>query len=548
MAKTLRFGAFTAVLLAALALAACSVGQPTGPQVQGTAPADQQAGVLDFLAADTPTATPPPTATPTPTSTPTPLPTPTPLAALSVGGLPSGQVLFSTQRAGEAGEQLWRVTAGDGMSELLSGVLPGGWRCAGGEPATCAVVTTDQGLFALLPITGATTLLDDLAPVALASGTAAISPTLSITGTTAVSPTLSITGTTAVSPTVILTSTAKISPTASVTGAMALFPAAPIAAATQLTATQSPNSPITQSLPLPVLAFSPAGDRLAVATDDRVIVYDLAAPAVLAALDAGGPAELAWSPDGGRLALAYPAGAGNAIALWSLADGPMRVLAQMEAAGRLAWSPDGSKLAFDARTSPGTPTSQGGQSDIYVLYLRSGEIANLTEVFLRNNGAPPASQVAAWAPQWEPDGETVRYVRGLPGQIEQQNVVRHALRSRSPSVLWPAADEGALGLAREPGGQRLARVIVRDGREVVQVRSADGDWQDASPGSFAALRALVWAPDGSADQDDAPRLLLLADRQSLLLIDPSTGSISGLAVACPDCEVTNAVWLPAPQD
>ncbi len=174
-------------------------------------------------------------------------------------------------------------------------------------------------------------------------------------------------------------------------------------------------------------------------------------------------------------------------------------------------APDGSKLAFDARTSPGAPASQGGQSDIYVLYLRSGEIANLTEVFLRNNGVDPASQVAAWAPQWEPDGET------------------------------------ALGLASEPGGQRLARVVLRDGRDVVQVRTADGDWQDASAGSFAAIRALVWSPAG-AGEDDAARTLLIADRQTLLIIDPATGAISGLAVACPDCMVTNAIWLPAPQD
>jgi hypothetical protein len=542
MSKVLHFVAFGALLALMLALAGCAAGQPTGPQFQGTAPADQPAGVLDFLAADTPTATPPPTATPTPTSTPTPLPTPTPVAALSVGSLPAGQVLFSTQRAGETGEQLWRVTVGGGLAELLSDVLPGGWRCAGAAPATCAVVSMGQGLFALQPMTGTTALLDDLAPIALTGATAAISLTAGITETSAVSPT------------VALTSTATISVTGEITGATALVPAAPISPTVQLTATQPlqdgsppPNDPVTELPHLPVLAFAPSGDRLAVATDDRVTVYDLAVPAVLAALDAGGPAELAWSPDGGQLALAYPAGEGNAIALWDRAGGSLRVLAQMEAAGRMAWAPDGSKLAFDARTSPGTPASQGGQSDIYVLYLRSGEIANLTEVFLRNNGVEPASQVAAWAPQWEPDGEAVRYLRGLPGQIEQQNVVRHVLRSRSPSVLWPAADEGALGLASESGGQRLARVVLRDGRDVVQVRTADGDWQDASAGSFAAIRALAWSPAGAGEADTAPTLLI-ADRQTLLLIDPATGAISGLAVACPDCTVTNAIWLPASQD
>jgi dipeptidyl aminopeptidase/acylaminoacyl peptidase len=272
------------------------------------------------------------------------------------------------------------------------------------------------------------------------------------------------------------------------------------------------------------------------------MIYDLTAPAVLATLDAGGPAELAWSPDGQQMALVYPAGEGNAVALWSLDDGRLRVLAQMEAAGRLAWAPDGSKLAFDARTSPGTPTSQGGQPDVYVLYLRSGEIANLTELFLRNNGVDAAQQIGGWAPQWEADSETLRYVRGIPGQIEEQSVMRHTLRSRSPTVVWPVADEGTLGVVPEPGGPGLARVILRDGRDVVQISPAPRAWQDATPGAFTDIMALSWAP--AADSADGATRLLLADRQTLWLLDPATGYLSGLAVACLDCIVTQAVWLP----
>ncbi len=78
---------------------------------------------------------------------------------------------------------------------------------------------------------------------------------------------------------------------------------------------------------------------------------------------------------------------------------------------------------------------------------------------------------------------------------------------------------------------------------MVQVSLAGGAWQDATPGTFADLTALAWAPAGDADSA-APRLLLLADRQTLWIIDPATGNLSGLAVACPDCVVTQAVWLP----
>ncbi len=328
-----------------------------------------------------------------------------------------------------------------------------------------------------------------------------------------------------------------------------ISPTAPITALVELTVTLgvSPTAPISVTVALPGLAWSPGGERLAVATQDRVSVYDLAEPALLAVLDAGGPAELAWAPDGQRLALAYPASDGNAVALWSLDDGRLRVLAQMEAAGRLAWAQDGSKLAFDARTSPATPASQGALPDVYVLYLRSGEIANLTELFVRNVRLDASQRIGGWAPQWEADSETVRYVRGIPGRIEEQNVVRQALRSRSPTTLWPVADEGKLGMVADLNGPGLARVILRDGRDVVQISPAPRAWQDASPGTFAGITALAWAPSGDAEAD-APRLLLLADRQTLWLLDPTSGNLSGLAVACPDCRVTQVAWLPLPQD
>lgn len=524
MAQPMRSWAVALLLVAALLIvAACSAGSPTGPQQAGTAVGDQGAGVLSVFATDTPIWTPTPTLTPTPTSTPTPLPTPTPVAALSIGSLPAGQVLFSTQRSGETAQQLWQISPDAGLAELRNDVQPGGWRCSSSAPVICAFVAIDQGLFSLVPVTGTVTLLDDLTPVRIAADDVAISPAVLVTSTLAISPALAITGTAEMTATPDLMGTALLSPTVAVT--------------------TTPGITATQPLSPPVLAFSPNGDRLAVATQAQVAIYDLAAPTLLAVLEAGGPAELAWAPDGQQLALAYPAGAGNAVALWTLDDGRLRVLAQMEAAGRLAWAPDGSKLAFDARTSPGTPSSQGGQPDVYVLYLRSGEIANLTEVFLRNNGVDPSRQIGGWAAQWEPDSATVRYLRGIPGQVEEQDVVRHPLRSRSPTVLWPASDEGELGIVADPTGTTRVRVILRDGRDVLQVSLDGGPWQDASPGTFVDLTAVDWAPadDGSAG---ASRPLMLADRQTLWVIDPATGNLSGLAAACADCVVTQASWLP----
>ena len=214
----------------------------------------------------------------------------------------------------------------------------------------------------------------------------------------------------------------------------------------------------------------------------------------------------------------------------------------------MAWAPDGAKLAFAGWQEPLTPSSQGSQSDVFVLFLKSGEIANLTEVFLRNNGVPDVQRIAAWAPDWNADSSTVRYLLGVPGQPDQQNIASHPLRSRRLKGLEPVEEAGAAGIVASPDGKLAARVTERDGRQVVQTRNGDGAWVDASPGTFEGLHSLVWAPieiqpDG-ADAATQSRYLLLVSEQTLYVLDVTNGQIGGLAVACPTCSVERAVWLP----
>jgi hypothetical protein len=114
-----------------------------------------------------------------------------------------------------------------------------------------------------------------------------------------------------------------------------------------------------------------------------------------------------------------------------------------------------------------------------------------------------------------------------------------------------------VGAAPEPGTVAAgsgsldgleARVAERDGRQVVQVRPADAEWRDASPGTFENLQSLAWAPASvdSAGSSDAvqSRHLLLQARQALYVLDVVSGQIGGLAVACPTCTIERAVWLP----
>jgi hypothetical protein len=219
----------------------------------------------------------------------------------------------------------------------------------------------------------------------------------------------------------------------------------------------------------------------------------------------------------------------------------------MQEVADLAWAPDGAKLAFDGRQTPMTPASQGGQSDVFIAFLRSGEIANLTEVFLRNNGLVAGQQIAAWAPRWEPDSATVRYVLGIPSQPDQQNIARHPLSSRRLKGLEAVQDAGVAGIVRSPDGALEARVAEREGRHMVQVRAVDGEWRDASPGTFDGVHALIWAPaELPAQTPDAAAgpVLMVVSQQALFLIDVDTGQIGGLAAACPSCTISRATWLP----
>ena len=159
-----------------------------------------------------------------------------------------------------------------------------------------------------------------------------------------------------------------------------------------------------------------------------------------------------------------------------------------------------------------------------------------------------SQRIAAWAPGWEADSSTVRYLLGVPGQPDQQSIATHPLRSRRLKGLEPVEETGPAGIVRSPNGTLDARVAKRAERQVVQLRSADGEWRDASPGTFTGLHSLVWAPpeiqpDG-AERASESRYLLLVSEQSLFVLDVTNGQIGGLAVACPTCTVERAVWLP----
>ncbi|MER2599186.1 MAG: hypothetical protein ABTQ73_06675 [Caldilineales bacterium] len=470
-----------------------------------------------------------------PTVSPTPTATALPPAVLQAGALPAGQVIFSVQRAGEAGAGLWRLNA-DGLQLLRSDVVASAWDCADTAMPSCVTVASDAGLYAFDPISRSVQLLDvldgwTLPPVAVAEPPMLTEPAES-------QPAEPVT----------LTMSAESMPAEPVTLTMS----ADSPSFEPLTFTGPAESLLTEPLtltvpfavlPSPTLALSADGKSLAVAAFSQLRLYALAEPALLAALPAPNPTEMAWSPDGQWLAVIADDRGRRAVWLWGDAAGQFTSLAQMEAAAHLAWSPDSSQLAFDARMTAATPSNQGDQSDIFLWQRDSNEIRNVTELFLTNGWTDPAYQIAAWLPQWEPDGMALRYLRGLPADPTTYAWARQTLSgNRFISILPLAVEPGAGFYPQQPVTGLWLRRLPRDGRDLLQ-QSLDGNsWQDVG-GTFAEIRSVAWQPATAAAKAASPRLLI-ADRQSLLLLDPVSNALSGLAVTCAACEISHAVWLP----
>ncbi|MFF4774654.1 WD40 repeat domain-containing serine/threonine protein kinase [Microtetraspora fusca] len=141
------------------------------------------------------------------------------------------------------------------------------------------------------------------------------------------------------------------------------------------------------TMPGPVaFAFSP-DSRMAVVHEGRTKVLDPATGKVLADFAAGEQSwEVAFSPDGRRLALLLPAGVGHAVELWDWAARRRLWRTPTAEPKALAFSPDGRRLAVVGRdqrlldTASGVPIGEpfgeigAGESGRQAWFTRSGTI------------------------------------------------------------------------------------------------------------------------------------------------------------------------------
>jgi len=161
-------------------------------------------------------------------------------------------------------------------------------------------------------------------------------------------------------------------------------------------------------------AITPQGDRIAFISNRRgasiganvfdVVVVDATTGQGLKTLIRGEDSpmfeelnilnpNLAWSPDGTRLALSAKSDGRFNLAIVEYESGEMQMyqFPSIDAMASVAWSPDGTKIAFDGNI--------GGYQSIFVFDMENQELSNLTrDVFTDRE------------PAWGSDSETIYFV------------------------------------------------------------------------------------------------------------------------------------------
>lgn len=204
-------------------------------------------------------------------------------------------------------------------------------------------------------------------------------------------------------------------------------------------------------------------------------------------------AQVAWSPDGTRIAYRNPLAEDRGIYMAN-SDGTEAVrLTDGANDGWPTWSPDGTKIAFSstrhdpnvgACTSTGD-TDLGCPTDIYVMDADGSNVTRLT-----------TSSGSEYQPVWSPDGTRIAFT--------------HTLETWSPTAVYVMNADGtdARQVSSHDGGSDFAPSWSPDGSRLVFTGfryENTGIWIVAADGSnehpiigedWYSVNDPVWSPDG----------------------------------------------------
>jgi Tol biopolymer transport system component len=192
-----------------------------------------------------------------------------------------------------------------------------------------------------------------------------------------------------------------------------------------------------------------------------------------------GDIDLAWSPDGSRIAFVRFRGGNADIYVMNANGNELTPLTTDGANSAPTWSPDGSKIAF-ARETP-------GNTDIYVMTPDGSNVTRLTNDPLLESApawSPDASRIA-FSAYGSPPGPVHIYTMNADGTSRSQ-ITDSELDDASPA--W------------SPDGTSIA--FVRDSRSIFVVEPDGGGPREVvDPGGLTGGLGLTfyptWSPDGT---------------------------------------------------
>lgn len=211
--------------------------------------------------------------------------------------------------------------------------------------------------------------------------------------------------------------------------------------------------------------------------------------------------QIAWSPDGSRLAYRNPTVGERGIYVAD-ADGsdPVRLTDGIND-GWPSWSPDGSRIVFaSTRYDPSIePCIPGADvtcpTDLYVMAADGSDVTRLT-----------TDAAAEYRPVWSPDGERIAFVRALQGTRQGTGVASAIFTIRADGTEARQVSTGGNDVSRSwsfspswsPDGSRLAFAAFRNEAWGIWVVDAEGSEERKVLGGIGAWSAYeaTWSPDG----------------------------------------------------